>query len=117
MAVTFTKEHHLPHESRLAAYNAATSEIVWQQDFSEITGAIACNPATNVIYVPSDTGLSAFDAVTGLEIWYYTGEGAVYTPSVANGVVYAISETAQCWRWMNAAARNSFPSRWEHPAA
>ncbi len=77
----------------LVAYNPDAPSIVWQKDFSEITGKIACNTQTNVIYVPTDPYLYALDAATGQEIWKYQGYAAIYNPSVANGVVYFISDT------------------------
>jgi outer membrane protein assembly factor BamB len=77
----------------VVAYDTYTSTIAWQTPFSEtITGKIACNPDKGQIYVPTDPYLYALDLTTGDEIWKYTGYGAIYNPSVANGLVYFLSD-------------------------
>jgi outer membrane protein assembly factor BamB len=77
----------------LVAYNIDMSPSIWQKEFTEITGAVACNTTRNRIYVPTDPFLVALDANTGQEVWRYTGYGDIYNPSVANGVVYFVSDT------------------------
>jgi len=78
----------------LVAYDPITSTIAWQKPFSStITGQIACDPARNQLYVPTDPYLYALDATTGAEVWRYMGYAAIYNPSVANGVVYFLSDT------------------------
>lgn len=77
----------------LAAYDLAAPKILWQQEFPKISGALACNPDKNVLYVPTDPYLAAIDAATGTEMWKYMGLGAIYSPSIANGLVYFISDT------------------------
>jgi outer membrane protein assembly factor BamB len=79
----------------VVGYGAASSTITWQKAFSGsvTTGAIACNTATNRVYVPTDPYLYALDASTGAESWRYTGYGAIHTPSIANGIVYFLSDT------------------------
>ena len=78
----------------LVAYDPITSTIAWQKPFSTtITGQIACNPDENHLYVPTDPYLYVLNATTGEEIWKYTGYGAIYNPSIANGVVYFLSDT------------------------
>jgi len=78
----------------VVGYDTYTSTIAWQTPISQtITGKIACNPDKNRIYVPSDPYLHALDAATGEEVWTYTGYGAIYNPSVANGIVYFLSDT------------------------
>lgn len=76
----------------LAAYNLSSSDTIWQKQFSEITGTIACNTTKNIIYVPTDPYLYALDLETGEEIWKYTGYSSIYNPSVANNIVYFISD-------------------------
>jgi outer membrane protein assembly factor BamB len=78
----------------VVAYDTYTSTIAWQKPFSQtVTGKIACNPDKSRIYVPSDPYLYALDVETGDEIWKYTGYGEIYNPSVANGLVYFLSDT------------------------
>lgn len=78
----------------LAAYDPITSTIAWQKPFSTtITGKIACNTTKNQIYVPTDPYLYALDAATGGEVWKYMGYDEIYNPSIANGVVYFLSDT------------------------
>jgi outer membrane protein assembly factor BamB len=78
----------------VVAYDTYTSTIAWQKSFAQpITGKIACNPDKDRIYVPTDPYLYALDVATGDEIWKYTGLGEIYSPSVANGIVYFLSDT------------------------
>lgn len=77
----------------VVAYDTYTSTIAWQKPFSEtLTGKIACNGDRSRVYVPTDPYLYALDVATGDEIWKYTGYGEIYNPSVANGVVYFLSD-------------------------
>jgi len=78
---------------QLVAYDISAPTIAWQKPISyTITGKIACNPAKNVIYVPTNPYLYALNAATGGEVWKYLGYGAIYNPSVANGLVYLLSD-------------------------
>jgi outer membrane protein assembly factor BamB len=77
----------------LVAYDPDSPTIVWQKEYLEITGKIACNTTKNVIYVPTDPYLYALDVTTGEEVWKYMGYGEIYNPSVANGIVYFLSDT------------------------
>jgi outer membrane protein assembly factor BamB len=78
----------------VVAYDTYTSTIAWQEPFSQtITGKIACNPDKGQVYVPTDPYLYALDVATGEEVWRYMGYGAIYNPSVANGIVYFLSDT------------------------
>ena len=77
----------------LVAYDPDSPTIVWQKEYLEITGNIACNTTKNVIYVPTDPYLYALDVTTGEEVWKYMGYGEIYNPSVANGIVYFLSDT------------------------
>jgi outer membrane protein assembly factor BamB len=78
----------------LVAYDPISSTIAWQRPFSTaITGKIACNTASNQLYVPTDPYLYALDAADGEEVWKYLGYGEIYNPSVANGIVYFLSDT------------------------
>jgi outer membrane protein assembly factor BamB len=78
----------------IVAYDTYTTTIAWQKPLSEtITGKIACNPDKGRIYVPTDPYLYALDAGTGNEIWKYMGNGEIHSPSIANGIVYFLSDT------------------------
>jgi len=79
----------------LCVYNIASSQIVWQKVFttSNITGAVACNTVKNTIYVPTDPYLYAYNLKTGAQTWRYQGYGSILSPTVANGVVYFLSDT------------------------
>jgi outer membrane protein assembly factor BamB len=82
-------------KSVLCVYDVDSAKIVWQKSFttSAITGAVAANTDTNVIYVPTDPHLYAFNAKTGAQVWRYQGYDDILSPSIANGVVYFLSET------------------------
>jgi outer membrane protein assembly factor BamB len=79
----------------LCVYNIASPQIVWQKVFttSDITGAVACNPVKGILYVPTDPYLYAYNVKNGAQVWKYQGYDAIRTPSVANGVVYFLSES------------------------
>jgi outer membrane protein assembly factor BamB len=79
----------------LCVYNISSSQIVWQKTFttSNITGAVACNTTKNIIYVPTDPYLFAYNVKNGAQVWRYQGYGAILSPSVANGVVFFLSDT------------------------
>jgi outer membrane protein assembly factor BamB len=82
-------------KSVLCVYDVDSAEVVWQKAFetSAVTGAVAANTDKNVIYVPTDPHLYAFDVKTGAQVWKYQGYDAILSPSVANGVVYFLSES------------------------
>jgi len=77
----------------LAGYDTGSAAVAWQREIPAITGKIACNTDKNVIYVPTNPYLYALDAATGNEVWKYKGYDPIYNPSVANGIVYFISDT------------------------
>lgn len=80
--------------STVVAYDPVTRNILWSREFPlGVTGRIACNEARDVLYVPTDPSLLAVDAATGDEIWSYLGFGPIFNPSLANGVVFFISDT------------------------
>jgi outer membrane protein assembly factor BamB len=79
--------------STLVAYDVTSQDILWQKEYSTaITGTIACNTTKNVIYVPTDPYLYALNATTSEEVWKYIGYGTIFNPSVANGIVYFLSD-------------------------
>lgn len=79
--------------SILVAYDIDSPGPIWQEEYSTITGKFACNTVENRLYVPTEPYLYALDAATGEEVWKYMGYDAVHNPSLANGVVYFLSET------------------------
>jgi len=80
--------------STVAAYDSATRALLWTKEFPlGVTGRIACNEDRDVLYVPTDPYLFAIDAASGDEVWNYLGFGPIFNPSIANGVVYFISDT------------------------
>lgn len=80
--------------STVAAYDSATRALIWTKEFPlGVTGRIACNEARDALYVPTDPYLHAIDASSGAEVWNYLGFGPIFNPSIANGVVYFISDT------------------------
>jgi outer membrane protein assembly factor BamB len=89
LIVTFDYQY----DQQLVAYNTISSTIVWHKPISQTTGMIACNPAKDQIYVPTNPYLYALNAKTGDEAWKYQGLNAIYNPSIANGLVYFLSDT------------------------
>jgi outer membrane protein assembly factor BamB len=64
------------------------------QDWAFTTGGtVASSPAVvnGVVYIGSDdTNLYALNASTGAQLWSFPTGGNVFSPAVANGVVYAV---------------------------
>ncbi|MBN2207209.1 MAG: PQQ-binding-like beta-propeller repeat protein [Candidatus Aminicenantes bacterium] len=79
----------------LAAYNLGSPQVVWQKTLttSSVTGGIACDTAKNIVYVPTDPYLYAYRVKNGSQVWKYQGYDDIFTPTVANGVVYCLSDT------------------------
>jgi outer membrane protein assembly factor BamB len=80
--------------SFVVCYDVTTGETLWtREEPLGVTGRIACNRALGHLYLPTDGELVAVDMADGGSIWGKTAFGAVFNPSVANGVVYFISDT------------------------
>ncbi len=77
----------------IVAYDPLSPTIVWQKPVSSTLSALACDPVKNRLYVPDKSRLYALDVTTGAEVWKYTGLADIYNPSVANGVIYFLSNT------------------------
>ncbi len=77
----------------IVAYDPISPTIVWQHPVSSTLSALACDPVKNRLYVPDKSRLYALDLTTGAEVWKYTGLADIYNPSVANGVIYFLSNT------------------------
>jgi len=81
--------------SVLVAYKINSPKAIWRQELggAPFTGAFACNTKLQRVYVPTNPYLYALDVKTGKQIWKFMGFNAVCSPSVANGVVYFVSDT------------------------
>ena len=77
----------------IVAYDPISPTIVWQHPVSSTVSTLACDPVKNRLYVPDKSRLYALDLTTGDEVWKYTGLADIYNPSVANGVIYFLSNT------------------------
>jgi outer membrane protein assembly factor BamB len=77
-------------------FNRNSLQQVYKFRFpSEITGSLAFNPKTNILYIPTNPYLYAYDLSTGSLKWKYTvpAYDSIYSPTIANGVIYFISNT------------------------
>ncbi|MCL2476037.1 PQQ-binding-like beta-propeller repeat protein [Candidatus Bathycorpusculum sp.] len=71
----------------ICALRASDGEQIWNFTISIYTVNACPVVAQGILYVCSDEGLFALDALTGTKIWSYpAGEGT--TPAVVNGIVY-----------------------------
>jgi outer membrane protein assembly factor BamB len=77
----------------VVAYDTQSQTVRWQKSSDTVVGGLACNPDLNRVYMASEPYLYALDATSGEEIWRFSGFGAIYNPSIANGVVYFLSST------------------------
>lgn len=81
-------------EGALVVYDVDSGRVLWQKIFANgVTGHVACNPELGILYVPTEPYLYALSATTGSQVWRYAGYDAILSPSVANGVVYFLSDT------------------------
>ncbi len=94
VAVTYCdRDDVFESDSTLVMYDL-TGQILWQHPFgAAVTGCMAYNGQLDRIYVPTNPFLYAFDAVTGTETWKYTGFDTIFNPSIANGMIFFISDT------------------------
>ena len=82
------------HEATvLAAHQLDQSNIIWQMEIPPQTGRFSCDTQQNILYVPTKTGLIALDAGTGEKIWETKSLSSVFTPTIANGIIYYLSDT------------------------
>ena len=93
-------DDHYDAEKHIVAYDAAgQASIAWRKElarespFGTARPTFACNAQENLVYVPADPYLVALDVNTGAEVWRYQGYAPIYNPSVANGVIYFLSDT------------------------
>ena len=81
-------------EGVLVAYDLATRAEAWRHELpNALTGKVACNDALGVAYVPSEPYLDALEVGAGARLWRYTGYSPILSPSLANGVVFFMSDT------------------------
>ncbi len=81
-------------EGILVAFDLGTGVERWRMEANgPITGSIACNETLGKIYVPAGPYLRALRITDGSEIWNYLGFDDIFNPSLANGIVYFISDT------------------------
>lgn len=99
----------------LVVYDLASQTSEWQ--FSpgrKSTGALAYDPATAVVYLATDPYLYAFDIADGQQVWQYTGYDEILSPTIANGIVYFLSDTNMyAIRQSNASLVRSYPIGYE----
>jgi outer membrane protein assembly factor BamB len=90
---SFIEGSRLDPAKQLMAYKIDHQEVVWEKDISGQTGRLACNLKENLIYIPTEKALLALDAKTGEIIWEHKSLKPVYSPTIANGIIYYISDT------------------------
>jgi outer membrane protein assembly factor BamB len=77
----------------LAAHALDQPGIAWQINIPAQTGRLACDPDKDIVYFPTEDSLLALDAATGTSIWEHKSLNSVFTPTIANGIIYYISDT------------------------
>jgi outer membrane protein assembly factor BamB len=83
----------LGSESSLVVYDRDSRQPLWQREYPQgVTGRIACNEGAASLFVPTDPVLDALHAGTGAVRWQHSLYGPVYNPSLANGVVFFLSD-------------------------
>ncbi|MBN1295418.1 PQQ-binding-like beta-propeller repeat protein, partial [bacterium] len=97
LAVTFRKGNGEPGGD-LVIYDTADGSVRWTYTVTQfITGDVAYNAALDRLYLPTEPRLIALDldqtAGDVQPAWIHTGYGAIYSPSIAGGIVYFLSDT------------------------
>jgi len=77
----------------LVAHPLDHPEITWQMQIPAQSGRFACDTSKDILYVPTDESLLALDGATGTRIWEHSSISRIFTPTIANGVIYYISDT------------------------
>ena len=90
---SYRENSYLDPATLLAAHTVDQPGVAWQMNISGQSGRLACNAQKNVVYIPTDQGLLALNADTGDTIWNHQSINSVFTPTIANGIVYYISDT------------------------
>lgn len=77
----------------LVAHPLDQPDIAWQRDIPAQTARFACDPQEDTLFVPTTKSLLALNASTGDLLWEHNSLDQVFTPTIANGVVYYLSDT------------------------
>ena len=77
----------------LVAHQLDQANIIWQTEIPPQSGRFSCDPQQNILYVPTKTSLIALDAGTGEKIWEHMSLSNVFTTTIANGIIYYLSDT------------------------
>ena len=77
----------------LAAHPLDQSAVAWQVNVPGQSGRLACDTQKGFVYIPTDEGLLALEASTGKMIWNHQSIKSVFAPTIANGIIYYISDT------------------------
>ncbi len=79
--------------TQLVAHPLDQAGIAWQRTIPPQTGRFACDPRQRILYVPTEESLVAMQAETGEVLWEKKSIEGVFTPTIANGLIYYISDT------------------------
>ncbi|MDD5370687.1 MAG: PQQ-binding-like beta-propeller repeat protein [Anaerolineaceae bacterium] len=77
----------------LVAHTLDQPGITWQINVPGQSGRLACDTQKDLVYLPTDDGLLALEANTGKIVWNHKSIKSVFTPTIANGILYYISDT------------------------
>lgn len=77
----------------LVAHPLDDPVITWQSNITRQSARLACDPRQGIVYIPTEKSLLAINAGTGAPIWEFKSISSIYTPTIANGVIYFLSDT------------------------
>lgn len=77
----------------LVAHPKDEPDIAWKLEIAPQSGRFSCDPQQGFLYVPTEKSLLAIEADTGTVLWEHKSLGDINTPTIANGLVYYLSET------------------------
>ncbi len=88
-----TYTNNLDDGTVLVAHPLDDPGVTWQSNIPPQSARLACDPQQGILYVPTEKSLLAINAETGATIWEYKSINSVYTPTIANGIIYFLSDT------------------------
>jgi outer membrane protein assembly factor BamB len=90
---SFIEGSRLDPATELVAYHLDQPGIAWSKNTTGQSGRLACDVKENIVYIPTNKSLMALNPETGEVIWEHKSTKSVLSPTIANGVIYYLSDT------------------------
>lgn len=90
---SYRENGYLGPATVLAAHATDQRRTAWQANIPGQSGRLACDAQKGLVYIPTDEGLLALRVETGEIVWNHPSIKSVFTPTIANGIIYYISDS------------------------